>query len=171
MIIIKRPDGTEKFSGFVFEILDYTAKALNIRRVKWHDLVGLDDNEMIRNDNRLNTFILLFSYEFVFINVEYLKKYGHRAAQVYAIQNGVIIESHLKAIIICKYFLLQLHTTIDRHRKRISPLVVWDPQLLFTSDAIYRFLGLFSHFTLPFRGLKKKINNTFSPLPNHFSRR
>ena len=34
MIIIKRPDGTEKFSGFVFEILDYTAKALNIRRVK-----------------------------------------------------------------------------------------------------------------------------------------
>jgi len=33
MIILKSPDGTVEFRGFVFEMLEYTAKALNIRKV------------------------------------------------------------------------------------------------------------------------------------------
>jgi hypothetical protein len=33
MIITKYPDGTVNFRGFAFEILDYAAKALNIRKV------------------------------------------------------------------------------------------------------------------------------------------
>ena len=33
MIIKKRPDGTVEYSGVAFEILDYNAKALGIRKV------------------------------------------------------------------------------------------------------------------------------------------
>ena len=33
MIIKKRPDGTVEYSGVAFEILDYNAKALDIRKV------------------------------------------------------------------------------------------------------------------------------------------
>lgn len=33
MIITKLDDGTVDFSGFAFDILDYAAKALNIRKV------------------------------------------------------------------------------------------------------------------------------------------
>jgi hypothetical protein len=33
MIITYRSDGTVEFSGFAFEILDFTAKSLSIRKV------------------------------------------------------------------------------------------------------------------------------------------
>ena len=62
MIITKRPDGTVELSGFVFEILDYVAQALHIRKVFF-------------------LFILIYDFE----------KYGNRNSQVFAIKNDVII--------------------------------------------------------------------------------
>ena len=56
MAIFKRPDGTVEFGGFVFEMLEYTAKALNIRKV---DLI--------------NCSTLLYMGKFKFICLSYMQ--------------------------------------------------------------------------------------------------
>ena len=47
MIITKRPDGSLKISGIAFEILDYTAKALNIRQVIYENSDISDDSALV----------------------------------------------------------------------------------------------------------------------------
>jgi hypothetical protein len=83
MNINRHPDGTVEYSGAAFEILDYTAKALGIRKV----ILQI----MYSNVNLKKLYIYLYRYEFVFINLEDVFKYGFRTAQAYAIKNGVIV--------------------------------------------------------------------------------
>ena len=54
IIITKRPDGTVEFSGFAIEILDYTAKALDIRKV-----INLVQCNSVSKNLMLNLFYLL----------------------------------------------------------------------------------------------------------------
>ena len=91
MIISKRPNGTIKLNGISFEILDYTAKALNIRKVLIKYQERAKPNNVITNIKTCNIDFAYFfySYEFVFVKLEDLQKYGFRTAQVNAIKNDV----------------------------------------------------------------------------------
>ena len=88
MILCKRPDGTVQYDGIIFEFLDYTAKALDIRKVYLHSMFELRHIYIVQHwDGLFN----IYSFELVSLNLEDLKQYGYRTAQVYAINNDVII--------------------------------------------------------------------------------
>ena len=123
MIISKRPDGTASYSGVAFDFLDYNARALNIRKVQFlSSFFSIIDWEF----TILFPFHFLYSYEYVFLNPEEVKKYGNRIAQLKALKNDVWIQSDVFTSHSC------IVETLFKFRRQILHRVAWFYRTTFT---------------------------------------